>query len=56
MNNKLKHLNKKIIKCRKCPRLINFIKKISTEKRKKTLTKLIGENQFLDLVRQIRNY
>ena len=32
MNIKLKKLNKKIIKCRKCPRLINFIKKISTEK------------------------
>ena len=37
MNNKLKQLNKKIIKCRKCPRLINFIKKISTEKRKQNI-------------------
>ena len=34
MNNKLKKLNKTIIKCKKCPRLTNFIKKISTEKRK----------------------
>ena len=34
MNNKFKKLNKTIIKCKKCPRLINFIKKISTEKRK----------------------
>ena len=34
MNNKLKKLNKTIIKCKKCPRLTNFIKKVSTEKRK----------------------
>mgnify|MGYP001188445594 FL=1 len=34
MNTKLKNLNKTIIKCKKCPRLTNFIKKISTEKRK----------------------
>jgi len=37
MNNKLKQLNKKIIKCRKCPRLINFVKKISTEKRRQNI-------------------
>ena len=34
MNIKLKKLNKTIIKCKKCPRLTNFIKKVSTEKRK----------------------
>ena len=34
MSIKFKKLNKTIIKCRKCPRLINFIKKISIEKRK----------------------
>ena len=34
MNTKLKKLNRTIIKCRKCPRLTNFIKKVSTEKRK----------------------
>ena len=34
MNTKLKKLNKTIIKCKKCPRLTNFIKKVSTEKRK----------------------
>jgi uracil-DNA glycosylase family 4 len=34
MNTKLKKLNKTIIKCKKCPRLTSFIKKISTEKRK----------------------
>ena len=38
MNNKLKQLNKKIIKCRKCPRLINFINKISNEKRKQNIS------------------
>jgi len=37
MNNKLKQLNNKIIKCRKCPRLINFVKKISTEKRRQNI-------------------
>ena len=37
MNNKLNQLNKKIIKCRKCPRLINFVKKISTEKRRQNI-------------------
>ena len=40
MNIKLKKLNKKIIKCRKCPRLINFIKKISTEKRKQNINEV----------------
>ena len=34
MNTKLKKLNKTIIKCKRCPRLTNFIKKVSTEKRK----------------------
>ena len=38
MNIKFKNLNKTIINCRECPRLINFIKKISTEKRKKSIT------------------
>ena len=34
MNIKFKKLNKTIVKCKKCPRLSNFIKKISLEKRK----------------------
>jgi len=34
MNIKFKKLNKTIVKCKKCPRLTNFIKKISLEKRK----------------------
>ena len=37
MNNKFKSLNKTIIKCKKCPRLTNFIKKISKEKRKQNI-------------------
>ena len=40
MNIKFKKLNKTIIKCKKCPRLVKFVKKISTEKRKQN----IGEN------------
>ncbi len=34
MNIKFKKLNKTIVKCKKCPRLTNFIKKVSLEKRK----------------------
>ena len=34
MNIKFKKLNKTIVKCKKCPRLTNFIKKITLEKRK----------------------
>ena len=37
MSIKFKKLNKTIIKCKKCPRLINFIRKISLEKRKKNI-------------------
>jgi len=44
MNNKFKSLNKTIIKCKKCPRLTNFIKKISKEKRKQNINeKLLGQ-------------
>jgi hypothetical protein len=50
MSIKFKSLNKTIIKCKKCPRLVKFIKKISTEKESKILKKLIGENQLQDLV------
>ena len=34
MNNNFNSLNKNIIKCNKCPRLVKFRKKISKEKRK----------------------
>ena len=37
MNIKIDSLNKTILKCKKCPRLVNFIKKISTKKRKQNI-------------------
>lgn len=37
MDIKFKKLNKTIVKCKKCPRLTNFIKKISIEKRKQNI-------------------
>ena len=37
MNIKIDTLNKTILKCKKCPRLVNFVKKISTEKRKQNI-------------------
>ena len=37
MSIKFKNLNKTIVKCKKCPRLIKFIKKISKEKRKQNI-------------------
>ena len=37
MNIKFKKLNKTIVNCKKCPRLTNFIKKISIEKRKQNI-------------------
>ena len=40
MSIKFKNLNKTIIKCRKCPRLVKFIKKITTEKRKQNINEV----------------
>ena len=37
MSIKIKKLNKTIIKCKKCPRLFNFVKKIKINKRKQNL-------------------
>ena len=37
MDIKFKNLNKTIIKCKKCPRLTDFIKKISSEKKKQNI-------------------
>ena len=37
MDIKFKKLNKTIVNCNKCPRLINFIKKISSRKRKQNM-------------------
>ena len=38
--NKFVKLNKKIIKCNKCPRLVNFRKKISKKKRKQFINEI----------------
>ena len=40
MDTKLSNLNKKIIKCKKCPRLVKFIKKISKKKRKQNIDEI----------------
>jgi uracil-DNA glycosylase len=40
MNIKFKTLNNSIIKCKKCPRLIKFSKKISKEKRKQNISEI----------------
>ena len=40
MSIKFKNLNKTIVKCRKCPRLVKFIKKITTEKRKQNINEV----------------
>ena len=37
MDIRLNTLNKTIINCKKCPRLVNFVKKISLEKRKQNI-------------------
>ena len=37
MTIKFKNLNKTIIKCKKCPRLVKFIKKITTKKRRQNI-------------------
>ena len=40
MDIKLNNLNKTIVKCKKCPRLVKFIKKVSTEKRKQNINEI----------------
>ena len=40
MNIKLVNLNKTIVNCKKCPRLVKFIKKVSTEKRKQNINEI----------------
>ena len=46
MDIRLNELNKTIINCKKCPRLVKFVKKVSTNKRKKILMKFTGANLF----------
>ena len=40
MDIRLNHLNKTIINCKKCPRLVQYVKKVSTTKRKQNLTEI----------------
>ena len=40
MDIRLNELNKTIINCKKCPRLLNFVKKISTIKRKQNINEI----------------
>ena len=40
MDIRLNKLNKTIINCKKCPRLVNFIKKVSTVKRKQNMNEI----------------
>ena len=37
---KFKELNKSIIHCKKCPRLVKFINKVSTQKRKQNINEI----------------
>ena len=37
MDIRLNSLNKTIIRCEKCPRLVKFVKKVSSTKRKQNL-------------------
>ena len=47
--NNLEILNKSIIKCNKCPRLVKFRKKFLMKKENNISMKNIGENQLLGL-------
>ena len=40
MNIRLNHLNKTIINCKKCPRLVEYVRKVSTTKRKQNLNEI----------------
>ena len=40
MDIKFNNLNKTIVNCKKCPRLVKFIKKVSTEKRKQNINEI----------------
>ena len=40
MDIKLNNLNKTIVNCKKCPRLVKFINKVSTEKRKQNINEI----------------
>ena len=40
MDIKLNNLNKTIVNCKKCPRLVKFVNKVSTEKRKQNINEV----------------
>ena len=40
MDIRLNSLNKTIVNCRKCPRLVKFVNKVSTEKRKQNINEI----------------
>ena len=40
MDIRLNELNKTIINCKKCPRLVKFVKKVSTNKRKQNINEI----------------
>ena len=40
MDIRLNHLNKTIINCKKCPRLVEYVKTVSTTKRKQNLNEI----------------
>ena len=56
MNSQFKKLNNRIIKCRSCPSLIKFRKKLSKIKENNILKKNIGQNQLQVLVIQMEIY
>ena len=45
MEEKITFLNKKILTCTKCKRLVNFRQKIAKEKREDSEMKITGVNQ-----------
>ncbi len=56
MNNSLNILNRKIINCTKCDRLVKFRKKIAKEKENDLFMKPIGQNQSQVTAIPKRNY
>ena len=56
MSIKIDNLNKTILKCKKCPRLVNFVKKISTEKRKQNINETYWGNQLQVLAKLMQKF
>ena len=52
----LSNLNKSIIHCRKCERLVNFREKIAKEKENNILIKVIGVSPLLAMEMKKQNY